>query len=971
MNLILPTHGRLFLTSMTCLSLALPALADPVVVADDPFTDGENFSSGGDPLGLIWFQSKLALQIVEEGGSLGDGKALHLNPIPGYSSLSTHFPLVPLDSDGDSLTVEFAYRLPRDLPEIGAGIRLGIYDSAGTPRTTDPGNTACYDDSGYGVSSNQGGQNEHGTQCFREPAGNDILGGPAPMGIMEMSGGERGVAITADGESHHLRLTLTRSVGGSLEVACWVDDNQVASATEPAEEVLTWRFDTFAFGFAGTENLGEITMDNFLVTASTQRPLDSMIPKQAPPQGPMYRQWTNLQGRQLEAALLAYDSGTASIKVRMRDGRAFDLSLKTLISEDAAYVSEVADSLPAPGLAGGDAWNVQYPPPLTTTVAKLEDASALLKNLRSGHPRLLMLPDDWGALGELVKNDAIAEKLYKAVQVSGNDYLNASPLEHVLPDGVRLLNTSRAFVSRMYVLGILHRLDGDPKWSARAKGEMLNICSFKDWNPSHFLDVAEMVHGMAIGYDWFYDELDESERAQVRQAILDKAFAPALLVYAKPSGWHRGNHLNNWNHVCNGGLITAALAIADEEQRSAQQIMEAALESLEPAMNLYFPDGAWDEGPSYWDYATNYVITCAEALRTATGSDGGISAAPGLDKATEFMLHATGATGKAFNFADAGPSDWNLAAFQWMGRRYERAEYSSMFKSYIQQQGANSKSQWFRAAHGLLWFDQKAGTTEWQRAPFDRVFRRIEMVSLRSSWDQNAWSLSAKGGDNRFNHGDLDLGTFVLDALGVRWGMDLGADSYSLPGYFGKERFSYYRTASEGQNTVTWNRENQELDGTGFVETFESTPERSWSILNLSKGYTTAKEVRRGVLLTRGDAPSILIQDEFLKPKTGNLLWAMHTQAAVECDGNHALLTIGGRQLRATILQPENAKFEVEEIDLKEPAYPTKGIRKLLVPIPVEGNAFTLAIRFSNENDNSPPLPVIPLAKWGGHVVPR
>ena len=33
-------------------------------------------------------------------------------------------------------------------------------------------------------------------------------------------------------------------------------------------------------------------------------------------------------------------------------------------------------------------------------------------------------------------------------------------------------------------------------------------------------------------------------------------------------------------------------------------------------------------------------------------------------------------------------------------------------------------------------------------------------------------------------HSNLDIGTFVLDAFGERWVVDLGADDYNLPGYF-------------------------------------------------------------------------------------------------------------------------------------------------------------------------------------------
>jgi len=964
----------LVLRSMFHLAFVIPifpALAEPVVVADDPFTDGEHFTSGGDPLGLIWFQAKLNLHVVDEAEGLGDGKALHLKPAAGFSSFSTHFPGVMLDADGDSLTVEFDYLLPAGLPDIGAGIRLGVYDSAGTLRTADQGHSTCNDDSGYGVSSNPGGGGERGSNCFRELGGNDILGGPEPMGTKEISGGKRGPSLPADGARHHLRLTVTRLIGGALEIHCSVDDRELASASEPADAVLKTSFDEFALGFAGTDNHGEIIVDNFRVTASTQQPLKSMVPKQAPAAAPVFRQWTNQQGRQIEAVLLSYDPEAAAIKVAMRDGREFNLPINALSTADTAYIGEVADSLLTPPLTGADAWKVQSLEPLTKATAKFESTNALLKNLRSGHPRLMMLEEDWVALKGLTKSDPIAEKLYSAVQTSGNDFLNAPSLEYVLPDGIRLLETSRAFVARVYVLGILHRLDGDPKWSARAIEEMFNVCSFKDWNPSHFLDVGEMVHGMAIGYDWFYDQLSESERTRIRQAILDKAFAPAMLVYARPSGWHRGEHLNNWNHVCNGGLITAALAIADEEPRESQRILETALESLEPAMNLYLPDGAWDEGPAYWDYATNYVITASEALRTATGSDGGISASPGFDKAAEFMLHATGSTGESFNFADAGASDWNIAALNYMGRRFQRTDYSSMFKSHVDKFGTNAKWQWFRNAHGLIWFDRQGNIAEWQQAACDRIFRRIEMVSLRTSWDENAWSILAKGGDNRFSHGNLDLGTFVLDALGMRWGIDLGADSYALPGYFGAERFTHYRTSSKGQNTLTWDHENQELDGTGFVETFESTAAKSWAVLDLSKGYSTAKEVRRGILLTRGESPSILIQDEFLKPKSGNLVWAMHTHATVDCTGNVALLGLGGRQLRVTILRPENAVFQVEDVDLKEPAYPTEDTRKLIVKIPVDGGDATLAVRFSSVNDDSPLPPPIPLAKWGGKPVPR
>ena len=36
--------------------------------------------------------------------------------------------------------------------------------------------------------------------------------------------------------------------------------------------------------------------------------------------------------------------------------------------------------------------------------------------------------------------------------------------------------------------------------------------NFPDWNPQHFLDVAEMTCAFAIGYDWLYDYWSDEQK---------------------------------------------------------------------------------------------------------------------------------------------------------------------------------------------------------------------------------------------------------------------------------------------------------------------------------------------------------------------------------------------------------------------------------------------------------------------------
>lgn len=157
------------LTAICGALFALPSVAGEQVVADDPFSDGMLYQApGSDPLGLTWFSSESALSVVDGEAGLGDGKALFFSSKKDFGIFTTHFPAVALTEDGDTLTVEFDYRLPTGSGEL----RFGLYDSGGTLRTSDNGVDACIDDRGYGVNTNA-----DNSSCFREAAGDAPLGG--------------------------------------------------------------------------------------------------------------------------------------------------------------------------------------------------------------------------------------------------------------------------------------------------------------------------------------------------------------------------------------------------------------------------------------------------------------------------------------------------------------------------------------------------------------------------------------------------------------------------------------------------------------------------------------------------------------------------------------------------------------------------------------------------------------------------
>ena len=526
----------------------------------------------------------------------------------------------------------------------------------------------------------------------------------------------------------------------------------------------------------------------------------------------------------------------------------------------------------------------------------------ILARLKPAHPRLLASAADFEQLKKQTSEGKAAQWLGHLKKEAG-ELLKAAPSRYEIPDGKRLLATSRRVLDRVLTLGLVFRLTGDPRHSERLWQELEAAARFKDWNPSHFLDTAEMTAAFAIGYDWLFDTWTPERRAVLRTAIVELGLKQALPLYRKQKGWTVADH--NWNQVCNGGMTLGALALADEEQALAAEILPAAIASVRRPMHEFAPDGAWGEGPGYWDYAVMYNVLMIAALDSALGADFGLSEMEGFSKAADFPIYVTGPTGRTFNYADAGDGGCGGQHMLWLASRFERPDFAAF---RIARAGERPTA--LDLLYGRRWLMQPP---ENRQQPPAKHFRNSEVVTLRSAWDDpQATFVAFKGGNNAVNHSNLDLGTFVLDAAGERWAFDLGADDYNLPGYFGSKRWDYYRMRAEGHNTLVIApdaRPDQATKAKAPIERFHGSPGRAFAIVDLSAAYAgRASAVRRGIILSGHD---VIVQDEIETDAPVEAWWFMHTGAEVKCDGTTATLTQNGRQLTATLLSPAGAVFEV------------------------------------------------------------
>jgi hypothetical protein len=456
---------------------------------------------------------------------------------------------------------------------------------------------------------------------------------------------------------------------------------------------------------------------------------------------------------------------------------------------------------------------------------------------------------------------------------------------------------------------------------------LLNVSGFPDWSPEHFLDTAEMAMAVAIGYDWCYDALSPADRTTIKTALIQKALCFAANAYAarppgeKPSDkrlWF-ATGTNNWNQVCNSGLLAAALAIADEEPDTARLIINGARASLPIGMHTYAPDGAWPEGPGYWTYGTTYNVLALAMLQSALGSDQGLAAIePAFAKTGSFRLQMETPDGAPYNFADAG-GKWETVsspAYGWIAQRYGPPVaiqgLRETLTDHFAKVAANKETDRFFPL-AALWLPP--APTDVVPAPLDAHFSGpADVAVFRSAWnDPDALYLGFKAGTNGVPHGHLDLGSFFLASDGVRWADELGPDSYNLPEYFGAKRWTYYRLNNLSQSVVIPGTEVQGIKATAPIFAFASTLPLASATADLTAVYPgAAQRILRGVFML--NRAQVLVQDDFTGLSANTPLnWQMMTPASISisADARSAILTHKDKALQVELLSPDSAKFSI------------------------------------------------------------
>jgi hypothetical protein len=543
--------------------------------------------------------------------------------------------------------------------------------------------------------------------------------------------------------------------------------------------------------------------------------------------------------------------------------------------------------------------------------------AAMIPGLRPAHPRLLAVPDDWAELARRRAAEPELAAYHDALLAAARHELDQPPA-HYQKTGKRLLAVSRAVVQRILLLAYAWRTTGDERFARRAETEMLAVAAFRDWNPSHFLDVGEMTAAFALGYDWTFDALTPAARATIRRAIVEKGLQPGLAVAASGKDWPKAE--NNWNQVCFGGLTLGALAVADEEPVVAGAVLEDARADIHHGLAPYAPDGVYPEGPSYWAYGTSYQVLMIAALESALGTDWNLAASPGFLASAGAYLQCTGPTGRHFNYSDGGENPAFEPAVFWFARKLHDPGLL-----FFEHRRLGSPKLAAAAVHGnrfaplaALWWPPAGTNAATPALPLRWTGQGPNPLAVfRSSWtDPQALWVALKAGAAELNHAHMDAGSFVLEAGGVRWAVDLGMQDYESLESKGvdlwnkqqdSQRWTVFRLNNFSHNTLTLGGKLHQVAGHASLQGFtDGTP----AVVDLTPVFAGQAAAVRRSFQVQGDGP-VVVTDRLRGVAAGTAVrWQMATRARITLAGATATLQQDGKTLTVAVVSPAGVAFQ-------------------------------------------------------------
>lgn len=397
------------------------------------------------------------------------------------------------------------------------------------------------------------------------------------------------------------------------------------------------------------------------------------------------------------------------------------------------------------------------------------------------------------------------------------------------------------------------------------------------------------------------DQLSPGVRKLIRDNVRRRVLEPfRAMVEGRQAEefWLRAKM--NWNPVCLGNTVFAALALV--ESRDERAFYATAGEHFAPYyLEGITPDGYCGEGVGYWNYGFGHFVMLSEALRQATGGRIDLFNNPTAIAAALYCHHSEILPGIYLTISDVNPGTRPMPQLvAYVDRRLgldpappqlvgvnDRLHLTMMFSSLPENTPVLSQA--VAADSPLRSFFSSAGI----------------LISRTAPGASTPFAVALKGGNNNEPHNHNDVGSFSVVSGDTMLICDPGGEVYTAR-TFGPHRYDSKVLSSYG-HAVPMIAGKLERPGakalavileTNFTDTADSIK------FDMRSAYPVRdlKKLDRTFDFHRGDAPWLAVRDDVAFAKPESFESALITWGSARADGTNALLIADGRRaVRVTI----------------------------------------------------------------------
>ncbi|MBN1291759.1 MAG: heparinase II/III family protein [Candidatus Latescibacteria bacterium] len=539
----------------------------------------------------------------------------------------------------------------------------------------------------------------------------------------------------------------------------------------------------------------------------------------------------------------------------------------------------------------------------------------------------------------------LPDTLFLEFSRNGNRYNYQSP------------NSRRRSILSQLVIG--ECIENNGRFLADIERFIRNMCSEKTWVlPAHDRKL-DNFYGRIIQIDlgvattsWYLatvdyllgDHLSPEIRKLIRDEVQRRTFDPFLRMIRGEDEliWWMTEKTNNWNSVCIGGVVGAAMALIGSPDDRAWFLL--GTERYAPNYLLSFTDdGYCSEGLGYWNYGFGHYIMLAEAVSLATGGKMDIMTGRKIENIARYPINIEIMDGVYPAFADchvgAKPSTRYM---RYLNRRfdfgldtYEQAERSSDGQLYemalfeINDPYSENKSsvklstgESVQSTHLRSWFEN-AGV----------------LICRPSSGKKGSIGVALKGGHNNEHHNHNDVGSFVVVLDGKSLLLDPGGEVYTGR-TFSDQRYESNVLNSFGHPVPridgTLQKTGEEACGKVVSTTF--TDSKDTLVLDISSAYDIdeTEKLERSFEYSREGRGSLTITDRavFSMPRSFDTAlitfssWRVNSDGSIEVYDDDTAVQVD--------IAVTGSEYEIQTTEIRE-------------DLPVKRNPMRLAIVLKNK----------------------